>query len=126
MTANSSSNEVQSQTRAEEGEDGPKEGEDGPEEASIQTSAGFVQFFKVFFTVKGAPQILILSFLLAFGLGSTVGEVSWSQRRTTHSIILFSYLFYFESFSFLMCFRIDSRESTTVTLGPTTVATLTA
>jgi DHA1 family tetracycline resistance protein-like MFS transporter len=34
-----------------------------------------VEFFRVFFAAKGAPQVLLLSFLLSFGVGTTIGVV---------------------------------------------------
>jgi DHA1 family tetracycline resistance protein-like MFS transporter len=39
------------------------------------TNIGYVDFFKVFFAAKGAPQILLLGFLLSFGFGSIIGVV---------------------------------------------------
>lgn len=48
----------------------------GEIEQQVQsTNNGPVDFFKVVFAAKGAPQILLLGFLLSFGIGSTIAVV---------------------------------------------------
>lgn len=68
---------------------------------TTRQKTGYLAFIKVFFTSHGAPQILLLSVLLAFAVGSTIGIVSYSQAQA-HK--LFSYHYLFSSIkAFVLC-----------------------
>lgn len=70
--AQNDSRETQQQSRSRED---PCDEEFDEQESDPRTNGSYLDFFRVFFTSKGAPQVLLLSFLLSFGVGTTIGVV---------------------------------------------------
>lgn len=68
--AENDSRETQSRSRED-----PCDQEIDEHESPARTKGSYMDFFRVFFTSKGAPQVLILSFLLSVGVGTTIGVV---------------------------------------------------